>query len=374
MGRATDEEVYYYAMKLFFDARYIRTDYHDGISRYSYEVAHALARQTSVTFIVSSEEQATMLPENSEAVKIHAVDSWLEPFTSVRLNKYGPDVVFSPLQTMGSFGRRFKLILTLHDMIYYIHRLPPPTAKGIIRPIWRLFHMAYWPQRLVLNRADTVATVSQTSRDEIAHAKLTKRPLIVVSNAARDLSPLLSHPVTQNQEPPKNLVFMGTLLPYKNAETLIEMMRYLPNRTLHLCSRVSPLRKLELQALVPSDASVVFHNGVSDEEYAALLADDAIMVSASRAEGFGLPLAEALKLGVPAVVSDRPFFREIAGKDSAVFADPNDIEQFARGVQSLNELSERTRRVSAGIAAVDKFSWDESAKILLEECERLASV
>ncbi len=358
-------------MKLFFDARYIRTDYHDGISRYSYELGCALAKLHDVTFIVSSDEQAAMLPEGTNAVKIHPVDSWLEPFAALRLNKYGPDVVFSPLQTLGSISRRFKLILTLHDMIYYVHRLPPPTAKGIVRPIWRLFHLAYWPQRLVLNRADTVATVSQTSRDEIAHAKLTNRPLIVVSNAARDLSPLLTSPVTQHEEPPKNLVFMGTLLPYKNAETLIEMMKYLPNRTLHLCSKVSPARKIQLKSLVPTGSNVVFHNGVSDEEYAALLADDAIMVSASRAEGFGLPLAEALKLGVPCVVSDRPFFREIASNDSAVFADPNDAENFARGVQSFNDLRERQRRSKAGVAAVDRFSWDVSASVLLEACKKL---
>jgi glycosyltransferase involved in cell wall biosynthesis len=276
------------------------------------------------------------------------------------------------MQTMGSFGRRFKLILTLHDMIYSVHRLPPPSAKGIIRPIWRLFHLSYWPQRLILNRADTVATVSQTSRDEIAHAKLTKRPLIVVSNAARDLSPLLTAPVRQGTEPPKNLVFMGTLLPYKNAETLIEMMRYLPNRTLHLCSKVSPTRKFELEQLIPAGADVVFHNGVSDEEYASLLADDSIMVSASRAEGFGLPLAEALKLGVPAVVSDRPYFREIAGEEAAVFADPNDAENFARGIQSLNDPQVRHERIEAGHRAVNQFNWDESAKVLLEECERLA--
>lgn len=358
-------------MKLFFDARYIRTDFPDGISRYSSELAEALVKQHPVTFIVSSDEQAAKLPEGSEAVKIHKVDSWLEPFTSMRLNRFGPDVVFSPMQTMGSFGRRFKLILTLHDMIYYVHRVPPPTAKGLVRPIWRLFHMAYWPQRLVLNRADAVATVSQTAREEIARAKLTKRPLIVVSNAARDLTPLLKAPVTQLDTPPKNLVFMGTLLPYKNAETLIAMMKFLPGRTLHLCSKVSPSRKSELQKLLPRGADVVFHNGVSDEQYAALLANDAIMASASRAEGFGLPLAEALQLGVPAVISDRPYFREIAGDDGAVFADPNDAENFAQAVQSLDELKVRKEKIAAGQTAVGRFSWDESAKVLLAECRRL---
>ncbi len=360
-------------MKLFFDARYIRTDFHDGISRYSFEVAHALAELYPVTFLIANDAQISMLPKGAHTIKIHAVDSMLEPFTSLLLNKYKPDVVFSPLQTMGSVGKRFKLILTLHDMIYYIHRLPPPTAKGIIRPIWRLFHLAYWPQRLVLNGADVVATVSTTSRDEITKAKLTSRPLIVVSNAARDLTPLLKRPVTQGEKPPKNLVFMGTLLPYKNAETLIKAMQFLPNRTLHLCSRVSPLRKAELESLMPSGADVKFHNGVSDEEYAALLADDAIMVSASKAEGFGLPLAEALRLGVPAVVSDRPYFKEIAGKHSAVFANPNKPQEFAAAIISLDDLTERKKRITGGKQEVSKFNWLSSARVLLDACETLTN-
>lgn len=360
-------------MKLFFDARYIRTDFHDGVSRYSFEVAHALAKLHPVTFIISKDDQIKLLPDGAKTVKIHAVDSLLEPFTSLILNKYRPDVVFSPMQTMGSLGRNFKLILTLHDMIYYIHRLPPPSAKGIVRPIWRLFHAWYGPQRLVLNQADVVATVSETSRDEIQAARLTKRPLIVVSNAARDLTPLLKRPVKQLQSPPKNLVFMGTPLPYKNAETLIKAMGSLPDRTLHICSKISQKRKAELSALIPKGADVVFHGGVSDEQYAALLADDAIMVSASKAEGFGLPLAEALQLGVPAVISDKPFFREIAGDKGATYANPDSSESFAEAILSLDGLPIRTRQINAGKAAVNKFSWETSAKVLLANCQKLAA-
>lgn len=359
-------------MKLFFDARYIRTDYHDGVSRYSYEIAHALAKLTTVTFIISDDAQIQLLPLGSDVVKIHKPDSPLEPFTSLKLNKFKPDVVVSPMQTMGSLGRRFKLILTLHDMIYYIHRLPPPQAKGFVRPLWRLFHLWYWPQRLVLNRADIVATVSATSRDEILAAKLTKRPLIVVSNAARDLSPLLTKPVVQYDHPPKNLVFMGTPLPYKNAETLIKALEYLPGRTLHICSKISTRRQDELTTLIPNDAKVMFHGGVSDETYANLLADDAIMVSASLAEGFGLPLAEALMLGVPAVVSERPFFREIAGSEGAMYADPTNPKLFADAIMLLDDLAVRQRYIAGGKFAVSKFTWETSAKILLTACQELS--
>ena len=357
-------------MKLFFDARYIRTDFHDGISRYSTELAHALAKQTTVTFIICSKKQLDFLPAGSKWVRMHATDSPLEPFTALKLNAYSPDVVFSPMQTMGTLGKKFKLILTLHDMIYYQHRLPPPGAKGLVRPLWRLFHLSYWPQRIVLNRADVVATVSQTSKAEIEAANLTKRPIIVVSNAARDLSPLLKQSIIQKKTPPKNLVFMGTPLPYKNAETLILAMKHLKGRTLHILSKISDARLAELSALIPKQASVVFHKGVSDEEYAELLANDAIMVSASKAEGFGLPLAEALQLGVPAVVSDLPFFHEVAG-DAALYADPNDPKNFAKQIKAFDDLEIRKEKIAAGKRHIATFSWDRSATVLLKAIKEL---
>lgn len=357
-------------MKLFFDARYIRTDFHDGISRYTTELANAVAKQSEVTFIICDEGQLKYLPKKSQHIIIHAPTSLKEPLTALVLNKFKPDVVFSPMQTMGSLGKKFKLILTLHDMIYYQHRLPPPSAKGLVRPLWRLFHMTYFPQRLVLNRADAVATVSQTSKAEIEAARLTKRPIVVVSNAARDLSDLLEKPVLQQKTPPTNLVFMGTPLPYKNAETLIRAMEFLPGRTLHILSKISPMRKAELSSLTPKGADVVFHGGVSDEEYTQLLAVDAIMVSASRAEGFGLPLAEALQLGVPAVVSDLPFFHEVGG-DGAVYVNPVSAADFAHAITSIDALKSRQTLIKRWQAHIKTFSWDSSATELLAAIKRL---
>src|SRR5690606_6844919 len=280
-------------MKLFFDARYIRTDFHDGISRYSAELGSALAKLVPVTFIVCDRAQLKHLPENANYVTIHKPTSVREPLTSLGLNKYRPDVVFSPMQTMGSFGRNYKLILTLHDLIYYRHRTPPRQLSLPIRVGWRVYHMSYVPQRLTLNQADAIATVSQASRADILATRLTKRPVTVVPNAAQDLSRYLDQPGDLSKRP-KNLVYMGSFMRYKNVEALIAGMEFLPGYTLHLLSRITPKRKLELQKCIPKDAKVVFHGGVSDEEYAQVLADRALLVSASRDEGYGLPLAEAL--------------------------------------------------------------------------------
>lgn len=356
-------------MKLFFDARYIRTDFHDGISRYTTELGNALARQTAVTFIISDKAQLKLLPENAEYVALHPVTSWREPLSALWLNKFHPDVVVSPLQTIGSAGKRFKMVLNQQDMTYYKHSSPPPQFGPAVRLAWRLYHLTYVPGRITLRGADLVATVSETSKKEIIAANLTKKPIVVVPNAARDLSEFLPSPPYVIGKP-KNLIYMGAFIPYKNAETLIKAMEWLPGKTLHLLSRISPERKAELQKLIPEGATVVFHGGVSDEEYAALLAQDAIMVSASKSEGFGLPLIEAQKLGVACVVSDIDVFHEVGGT-AALYADPDDPQNFAAKIASLDDKKLRDELIKKGKKQAASYSWDQSAKALLDAIDAL---
>lgn len=359
-------------MRLFFDARYIRTDFHDGISRYSAELAAAVAASApgsgvEVTYLICDDAQRAFLPADAATLAIHAPTSVREPFTALLLNRHRPDVVFSPMQTIGSTGRRYKLILTLHDTIYYRHRTPPRALPWPVRVGWRIFHLSYWPQRLTLNAADRVATVSETSARQFAEVRLTKRPVIVVPNAPQRLADLLPAGAAVTG-PVRNLVFMGSFMRYKNVETLVAAMRRLPDHTLHLLSRISPERRAELGA----GENVVFHNGVTDAEYARLLADRAALVTTSLDEGYGLPVAEALELGVPAVITDMPIFREVAG-DGALYVDPQSADAVASAVRSLDEPGVRERLVAAGTAHIAAFSWERSAGILLRAVRDLAA-
>ncbi|MFT3797696.1 glycosyltransferase [Microbacterium sp.] len=361
-------------MRLLFDARYLRTDFHDGISRYTAElaaatVAAAPSRGVEVVFLIHDDAQRAFLPSGARVLKIHAPTALREPFTALLLNRYRPDAVFSPMQTIGSLGRRFGLILTLHDTIYYRHRTPPRDLPWYVRLGWRLFHLSYVPQRLTLDAADIVATVSETSAAEFARVRLTRRPVVVIPNAPQRLAALL--PGDASVVPgASHLVYMGSFMPYKNVETLLRAMADLPGRTLHLLSRISPQRRAELSALVPAGASVVFHGGVSDSEYAAVLADRAVLVSASLDEGYGLPLAEALELGVPAVVTDMPIFREVAG-DGALYAPGTDAAAFAGAIRSLDDEALRAAVVAAGAEHIARFTWPRSAEALLDALEAL---
>lgn len=365
-------------MRLFFDARYIRTDFHDGISRFSHELAHAVfaaapADGVEVTFIVHDPAQLALLPEGAPHVMLHAPTSALEPFAALRLNRHRPDVVYSPMQTIGALGRRFALILTLHDTIYYRHRTPPRDLPGPVRLGWRLFHLSYAPQRATLNAADVVATVSETSKRQFADVRLTKREVVVLPNAPQRLADLAPAGSMPGAAKPRNIVYMGSFMPYKNVETLVRAMAHLPGRTLHLLSRISPARRAELMKLAPADARIVFHGGVTDAEYAAVLADAGVLATLSLDEGYGLPIAEALELGVPAVVTDMEIFHEVGG-DGALYVPPRDARAFAAAVESLDDDDARAAVVAAGRAHISRFTWTESASRLLAASRRALAI
>ncbi len=366
-------------MRIVVDCRYVRTDYHDGISRYSARIAEALGRQASaaghqVTMLINDERQLRLLPDLPWAIG-PSPTSVGEPWVARRVNRLGADVVFTPMQTMGTLARRrYRLVKTLHDLIYHRHRTPPRELSGLIRVLWRLYHLAWWPQRALLNRADAVATVSDTTRQLIAEHRLTRRPVVVVANAADPAPPgtPLGRPAPDLDGPAgRDLVYMGSFMPYKNVGTLVRALHELPGYRLHLLSRITPAARARLEALAPEGALVV-HDGTGEEEYRALLLSARALVTASKDEGFGLPLVEAMVLGTPIVVSDIPIFRDIGG-DAALFAPADDPAAFAAAIRRLEYPDEWRARSSASVRQAALFDWDRSATQLLRLLESLAS-
>lgn len=346
-------------MKIVIDARFTRTDHHDGISRYGASLIAATAKVAEVSMLISDPRQLALLPDVPYTL-INSPLSPLELFVARRINPLGADVVVCPMQTMGSWGRKYGLVLTLHDLIYYEHPAPPGFLPAPVRVLWRLYHKAFWPQRALLNRADTVATISRTTEALIAKYRLTKRPVRIISNAPQ--------PAQEPRDPAAgadhSLVYMGSFMPYKNVETMVAGMSELPDFTLHLLSRITAERRAELEIIVPPGAKVVFHNGVTDDEYAVLLKRATALVSLSRAEGYGLPLVEAMALGTPVIASDIPIFREVGG-DAATYVDPASPADFAAAVQKLRDDAHWQQVSRRSVARAREFSWDESAQQLV---------
>jgi glycosyltransferase involved in cell wall biosynthesis len=349
-------------VRIVFDARYTRIGRHDGISRYTAGLLTELGRLHPVTMLVSDHRQLEMLPDLPWQL-VSSPTSAREPLVAHQVNKLRPDVVFTPMQTMGSWGRNYRLVLTVHDLIYYRNRTPPRDLPAPIRLLWRLYHLSWWPQRMLLNRADAVVTVSQTTRDLIARHKLTRRPVHVVTNAADAVAAIPADAEPRTEPARRSLVYMGSFMPYKNVDTLVRAAALLPGYELHLMSRAGEKEQARLQSLAP-DARLVFHEGASDEEYAQTLREATALVTLSHDEGFGIPLVESMSLGTPVIVSDIPIFREIGG-EAALYVRTDDAEALAAAVTSLEEPGAWAARSTASVREAARFTWEASARHLL---------
>ncbi|QEO15971.1 glycosyltransferase family 4 protein [Agromyces intestinalis] len=347
-------------MRVVVDCRYTRIGQHDGISRFTAGIVGELAKRHPVTMLINDHRQLDLLPDLPWQL-VSGPTSPREPFVARQVRRLRPDIVFSPMQTMGSWGRDYALLLTLHDLIYYENRTPPRDLPWFVRVLWRVYHLAWWPQRVLLNRADAVVTVSETTAGLMREHRLTKRPVTVVPNAADDLP---APPLPRTRPSGRRLVYMGSYMPYKNVDTLVRAAGELPDHELHLCSRISDAERARLTRLAP-EARLVFHDGVTDAEYAELLSGATALVHASRAEGFGIPLVEAMRVGTPVVVSDIPIFREIGG-DAARFFDPSDASSLVAQLGALEAEGEWEQRSAASIEVAARYTWARSAERLLD--------
>ncbi|OII04293.1 glycosyltransferase family 1 protein [Curtobacterium sp. MCBA15_008] len=344
------------------DCRYVRIGRHDGISRFTAGVVAHLPDRHDYTLLVHDERQLESLPEGMPWALLPAPTEPGEPFVARKVNRLGLDAVFSPMQTMGSRGRDYALVLTLHDLIYYRNRTPPREFSWPLRLGWRAFHLSWVPQRVLLNGADGVVTVSETTAGLIAEHRLTKRPVTVAYNAA---DPAARRPSDGDRT--KTLVYMGSFMPYKNVETLAAALPLLgADWVLHCMSRVSDADRARLSGLAPS-GSIVFHDGATDDEYLRVLRSATALATASYDEGFGIPLVEAMGIGTPVVVSDVPIFREIGGV-AAEYFDPSSPSAVAAAVRRLEARWDAASEASVVQAA--RFRWDDSAEQVVRAVER----
>lgn len=105
----------------------------------------------------------------------------------------------------------------------------------------------------------------------------------------------------------------------------------------------------------------VFLSGPSDDELALAYSGAAGMLYISLAEGFGLPICEAMACGCPVVTSSITSIPEVAG-DAALYVDPFNASEIAEAIATLagsNSLAARLRSVA--LAKATQFSWDRTA-------------
>jgi glycosyltransferase involved in cell wall biosynthesis len=153
------------------------------------------------------------------------------------------------------------------------------------------------------------------------------------------------------------ILSVGTLEPRKNLHTLVNA--YLHSNIqkeidLKIVGRIGWLKDL------PDGVQILTQ--VDDLELHDLYANCVAVFQPSIYEGFGLPVIEAAKHGKPVVCSNIEVFREVLG-NLGTFVDPHNLDEW---VESFNNVEKLIWNEKLLKQLAKKFSWDQSAKILLK--------
>lgn len=151
-------------------------------------------------------------------------------------------------------------------------------------------------------------------------------------------------PVVSTAEASPSFVHIGPIDQRKNAQVLLQVWRLLSATgrrvpTLHLVGSRSNGLPREWQSL---ERYVKTHQALDDVGVGRLLQGSRALLFPSTAEGFGLPVVEALAHGVPAIASDLPSIRESVG-GFAELLPPDDVGAWLRAVSDYSEANSPRR-------------------------------
>jgi glycosyltransferase involved in cell wall biosynthesis len=105
---------------------------------------------------------------------------------------------------------------------------------------------------------------------------------------------------------------------------------------------------------------------VDDERRLALYREASMLVMPSFDECFGLPVLEAMTLGLPVVAANRGSLPEVLG-GAGLVVDPDDHDGMAAAMRTvLEDSAERRRMTSAGLERSRAYSWDTAARSLYD--------
>jgi alpha-1,3-rhamnosyl/mannosyltransferase len=226
-----------------------------------------------------------------------------------------------------------------------------------------------------LRRAALALCISQaTERDLLdrfpeARGKTAAIPLGVAAPLADDVDPA---EVRERLGLPERFVLStGTLEPRKNLPRLIEAHRMLDDAPPLVIAGPSGW-ELE-RALAGAGDDVRLLGFVSDSDLAALYRLCTVFAYPSLYEGFGLPLAEAMRAGAACLTSNLSSLPEVGG-EAVVYCDPLSPGSIATGLRRLLEDDEPRRALGARARErAAAFSWERTARETLALLEALAT-
>lgn len=304
--------------------------------------------------------------------------------TFAKLNSHGP--IGRLLLEFPRLARRDKL-----DAFHAQYILPEGLACGqIVSQHDILFesHPEYFSRFFTLRskllmrrsaaRADAVITISDYSAHELQVRYGVEPERIALIPCAVDherFHPEALDPAAlarRGLEVGGYLLVVGRLDPRKNSAALVEAYAAQDVTDLPLVfvgQLADPATAKALEAVkLHGKKRVVIMSDVDDDELPGLYAGAKVFLFPSHAEGFGMPILEAMSSGTPVLTSNTTSMPEVA-RDAALYVDPTSAADVQRGLETImqadaagDELRDKLR--TAGLLRADQYSWKHEAKSL----------
>jgi glycosyltransferase involved in cell wall biosynthesis len=161
--------------------------------------------------------------------------------------------------------------------------------------------------------------------------------------------------------------------PHKNLERLVDAVAAIDRPFVLVVPGYETQWEGELAAHVRRrgvQERVRFLGWLGDGELEGFYAAATCMAFPSLAEGFGLPVLEAMARGVPVASSNATSLPEVAG-EAALYFDPLDVPAMTRAVERLlGDADLRERLAAAGREQAARFTWQRTAGATLRSYER----
>ncbi|WP_445778838.1 glycosyltransferase family 4 protein [Shewanella sp.] len=263
------------------------------------------------------------------------------------------------------------MVVTVHDLTF---QLFPAVHERIKRFYFPLMIKA------AVVKARTVISISESTHCDLHRLIPASRGKSVVTLlAARRIHPsnLISRASNGQGSSGDYVLFVGTVEPRKNLTRLIRAWKSMDasarsNVRLIIVGATGWLVDAQVANLKAIDA-IEFRGHVDDAELVGLLQGAIAFVYPSLYEGFGLPVVEAMSLGIPVLTSDIGATREVA-QGAAVLVDPTSEDNIREGLARLiGDPSLRQSLATLGRERAASFSWARTAGQTLEVLEKAAN-